>query len=221
MTSYYSINHKQSPRGSLKQRCSENMQQIYRRTPMPKCDFALQHGCSPVNLLHIFRTPFHRNNPWWLLLINPMSAIYDLPAQTAWTVFRLPRFNIWFENVKVFWIFNVTWLKFPYFWTKKGYCFWAIINRFHISCCKCLIFCEIIRHISFFKNVLWKKICSKFTGEHPYWSEISIKVALQLYWTHIRHGCSPVNLLHVLRTAFIKNTSGRLLLFIQFSRKHL
>ena len=26
-------------RGVLRKRCSENMQQIYRRTPMPKCDF--------------------------------------------------------------------------------------------------------------------------------------------------------------------------------------
>ena len=31
--------HKQPPGGVLKKRCSENMQQIYRRTPMPKCDF--------------------------------------------------------------------------------------------------------------------------------------------------------------------------------------
>ena len=30
---------KQPFRGALKKRCSENMQQIYRRTPMPKCDF--------------------------------------------------------------------------------------------------------------------------------------------------------------------------------------
>ena len=30
---------KQPPRGVLEKRCSENMQQIYRRTPMPKCDF--------------------------------------------------------------------------------------------------------------------------------------------------------------------------------------
>ena len=30
---------KQPPRGILEKRCSENMQQIYRRTPMPKCDF--------------------------------------------------------------------------------------------------------------------------------------------------------------------------------------
>ena len=30
---------KQPSRGDLKKRCSENMQQIYRVTPMPKCDF--------------------------------------------------------------------------------------------------------------------------------------------------------------------------------------
>ena len=30
---------KQPTRGVLKKRCYENMQQIYRRTPMPKSDF--------------------------------------------------------------------------------------------------------------------------------------------------------------------------------------
>ena len=30
---------KQPSRGVLSKRCSENMQQIYRRTPMLKCDF--------------------------------------------------------------------------------------------------------------------------------------------------------------------------------------
>ena len=30
---------KQPPTGVLKKRCSEYMQQIYRRTPMPNCDF--------------------------------------------------------------------------------------------------------------------------------------------------------------------------------------
>ena len=60
-------------KGALKVR-----QKIYRRTPMPKCDFnkvpsnfiemALSHGCFPVNLLHIFRTTFPRNTSGWLLL---------------------------------------------------------------------------------------------------------------------------------------------------------
>ena len=30
---------KKQSRGVLSKRCSENMQQTYRRTPMPKCDF--------------------------------------------------------------------------------------------------------------------------------------------------------------------------------------
>ena len=30
---------KQTSRGVLSKRCSENMQQIYERTPMPRCDF--------------------------------------------------------------------------------------------------------------------------------------------------------------------------------------
>ena len=32
-------------------------------------EITLWHGCSPVNLLHIFRTPFSRNTSGWLLLI--------------------------------------------------------------------------------------------------------------------------------------------------------
>ena len=45
----------QSPRGVPRIRCSENMQQIYKRIPIPKCYFnkVALHGCSPVNLLHI------------------------------------------------------------------------------------------------------------------------------------------------------------------------
>ena len=48
---------------------------------MPKCDFnkvasnfieiAPRHECSPVNLLHIFRTPFNKNTlGGWLLLVH-------------------------------------------------------------------------------------------------------------------------------------------------------
>ena len=35
---------------------------------MPKGDFTLWHGSSPINLLHIFRTLFPRNTSGWLLL---------------------------------------------------------------------------------------------------------------------------------------------------------
>ena len=42
------IKKKQPPRGVLKNSCSENTQQIYRRTPMPKSDFnkVAKHGTS-------------------------------------------------------------------------------------------------------------------------------------------------------------------------------
>ena len=40
------------------------------------CNFigiALRHGCSPVNLLDIFRTPFPKNISEWLLLVFIIS----------------------------------------------------------------------------------------------------------------------------------------------------
>ena len=62
------------------------------------------------------------------------------------------------------------------------------------------------------KSVL--KICSKFKGEHPCWNVISIKLQRNVIETTLRHGCSSVNLLHIFRTTFLKNTSGLLLLKI-------
>ena len=60
---YLSDLQKQPPRGVPWKRCSENLQH-------------LRHGCSPVNLLHIFRTPFLKNSSEWLLLdlISPLQA---------------------------------------------------------------------------------------------------------------------------------------------------
>ena len=63
------------------------------------------------------------------------------------------------------------------------------------------------------KGVL--NIWSKFIGERPCRSAISIKLLCKLICnfieTALRYGCSPVNLLHIFRTPFPKNTSGRLL----------
>ena len=60
------------------------------------------------------------------------------------------------------------------------------------------------------KGVL--KIYSKFAGEHPCRSAISIKVQSNFIEITFRHECSPVNWLHIFRTSFLKNTYGRLLL---------
>ena len=60
------------------------------------------------------------------------------------------------------------------------------------------------------KDVL--KICSKFTVNHPCRSAISINLLCNFIEITLRHGCSPVNLLHILRKSFLKNTSEWLLL---------
>ena len=56
------------------------------------------------------------------------------------------------------------------------------------------------------------KICSKFTGEHACQKAISMKLLCNVIEIALRHRCSPVYLLHIFKTPFPKNTSGRLLL---------
>ena len=88
---------------------------------------------------------------------------------------------------------------------RKGYstqqCLIALIEKWKSATDKGKFFGSLLTyrssHSELFlgKGVL--KICSKFTGEHSYRSAISIKLQIAL-----RHGCSPVNLLHILRTPF-------------------
>ena len=60
------------------------------------------------------------------------------------------------------------------------------------------------------------KICSKFTGEHPYLSVISLKLPCGFIGITLRHKYSPVNLLHIFRTSFLK---GIVRSFYQKNRK--
>ena len=55
------------------------------------------------------------------------------------------------------------------------------------------------------------KICSKFTGGHNCRSVISTKLLCKFIEITLRHGFSPVNLRHIFKTLFLKNTSGKLL----------
>ena len=61
------------------------------------------------------------------------------------------------------------------------------------------------------KGVL--KIYSKFTGKHPCRSAISTKLQSNFIEITLRHGCSIVNLLHIFKTLFYKNTFGGTALF--------
>ena len=67
------------------------------------------------------------------------------------------------------------------------------------------------------KGVL--EICSKFTGEHPCRGGISITLNGNFIEITLRHGCSPVNLQHLFKKPFLKNTSGWMLLDMQSLRK--
>ena len=65
------------------------------------------------------------------------------------------------------------------------------------------------------------KICSKFTGEHPWQSVISTKFLCKFIELTLKHGHSRVSLLHINRTPFPKNTSGRLPLSLLFTREKM
>ena len=67
----------------------------------------------------------------------------------------------------------------------------------------------------FLGKSVWK-ICSKYTGEHPCRSTISIKLLCNFIEIALQYGCSPINLLYIFRTPFFRNTSERLLLEQQF-----
>ena len=60
------------------------------------------------------------------------------------------------------------------------------------------------------KGVL--RICSKFTGEHPCRSAISVGLLCSFIQIALWNRCSPVNLLRIFRTSSFKNTYQGLLL---------
>ena len=60
------------------------------------------HGCSPVNLLHIFRTPFSRNTSGWLLLLLWKISLGVLKLQIVFTInFGKKHWKIIEINIKV------------------------------------------------------------------------------------------------------------------------
>ena len=124
---------------------------------------------------------------------------------------------------------------------KKAYCkeifTFNLVNNFKAAG-KFIIFCSVFFPLRFNKITwsVWKalshsicksshpelfleksalKICSKFTGKHPCRSVISITLQRNFFEITLRHGCSPVNLLHIFRTPYSKNTFGRQLLYLK------
>ena len=53
---FFTLIQKQPYRSILRKRCSENMQQIYRRTPMPKCNFIGSCFATLLTMIFCFAT---------------------------------------------------------------------------------------------------------------------------------------------------------------------
>ena len=71
------------------------MLQIYKKTRIAKSDFSkvaieitLWHGCSLVNLLHLFRTPFPKNNTEGLALL-----LYQPLVASSWLIYSFFKKN--------------------------------------------------------------------------------------------------------------------------------
>ena len=78
------------------------------------------------------------------------------------------------------------------------------------NCAEVTIYRSSLPKVFLGKGVL--KICRKFTSEHPCRSAILIKLQSKSIEITLRHRCSSVNLLHIFRTPFYKNTYRGLLL---------
>ena len=97
---HLSKSQKQPPRGVPRKRCSGNTLQIYKRTPMPKCDYnnVTLHpwqGCPPVNLRPIFRTHFPRNTSGWLPLKSWCWFIKRIEIRVSQFPSNLPSMKYW------------------------------------------------------------------------------------------------------------------------------
>ena len=148
---------------------------------MLKCDFnKLWHGCSPVNLMHICRTPFLKNIFEWLLLIisYTLSRSGTLLSNSSLRWF-LMLMRVLLEGVEVYDIIFRTYNLLDFITYKK-----ISVNFLFFKNCKILVFkiipCEFVPRIHIFLiylkryrfQIYWKLII--FQGNHC--------VTAKLYW---------------------------------------
>ena len=104
-----------------------------------QCRSAIRHGCSPVNLQHIFRTLFPRNTSGWLLLylrvclgIN-IILFLDLDSKTLNFAFN----NLLYLSSHNYFNFLFVLCK-PLFWILRSTTFYTshltIISTFFLFC---------------------------------------------------------------------------------------
>ena len=149
------------------------------------------------------------------------------PSKRSWIFGSYDRaIFLWSSPWKTIYYLSIKYLKyFDVFYITKS----PFVRRHWIKMCFLLIWnfvstesstSRISRPEIFLrKGVL--KICNKSAEEHRCRSVISIKLLCNFIETALQHGCSPVDLLHIFRTPFLKNTSGWLLLYIIKAPKNL
>ena len=74
------------------------------------CNFieiTLRHRCSPLNLLHIFRTPFPRNTSEWLLLV--IFYCFRETRYFIWKIVNFDEFQLPYSSI----VFAKTSHRFP------------------------------------------------------------------------------------------------------------
>ena len=123
------------------------------------------------------------------------------------------RYSTLFLQQPVNFIWGCLFLKFIHFWNWDVlYMFFLFGGYFTRNLTK--NFRSSPPEVFLGKGVL--KICSRFTGEHPYRRGISIKLS-NFIEIALRHVCSLVNFPHNFRAPFYKNTSGGLLLYVTWT----
>ena len=105
-----------SGKGILKIRKKFTGEQLHRSVISIKllCNFIeikLRYGCSLVNLLHIFRTPFSENTCKGLLLHFSLIISLSQQPQNSWIWFSTSRFG-WLKN----WQYKTKWSNY---WNYK------------------------------------------------------------------------------------------------------
>ena len=150
----------------------------------------LWHRCFPVNFAKFLRIPFPTEHIWRMLLYQ--KRISNAIRHLWWTLFCKNSKQL--KTVYKFYIHFIldVWQRLKY----SSTCFYRSSRP----------------EVFLGKGVV--KICSKFTGEDPRRTGISINLQSRFIEIALHHGCSPVNLLYIFRTPFPKNTSGWPLLFL-------
>ena len=79
-------------------------------------EITLRYGCSPVNLLHIFRTPFPKNTFGWVFLFDDVKVLIFFSCISKFRLFFVVDICcswIIFRQCFVDWFIDVILLTFP------------------------------------------------------------------------------------------------------------